>query len=59
METRYKMLTLSKPEQAKRLLELAQGDVLARYRLYKQLASLSFTDEEAKPADVKAQVKSS
>jgi pyruvate-ferredoxin/flavodoxin oxidoreductase len=48
METRYKMLTLSKPEEAKRLLELAQQDVMSRYRLYQQLASLSYTDEPAK-----------
>jgi pyruvate-ferredoxin/flavodoxin oxidoreductase len=48
METRYKMLTLSKPEQAKKLLELAQQDVLARYRTYQQLASLSYGDEQPK-----------
>jgi pyruvate-ferredoxin/flavodoxin oxidoreductase len=48
METRYKMLTLSKPEEAKRLLELAQQDVISRYRLYQQLSSLSYSDEPAK-----------
>ena len=41
-ETRFKMLTLSKPEEAKRLLTLAQEDVLTRYNYYQQLAGLSF-----------------
>ena len=39
METRYKMLTLSQPEEAKRLLELAQQDAHARYKFYQQLAA--------------------
>ena len=42
METRYKMLTLSKPDQAKRLIELAQEDVRARYQLYQQLAAMKY-----------------
>jgi len=37
-ETRYKMLTLSKPEQAKQLLEEAQQDIVTRYQFYKHLA---------------------
>ena len=41
-ETRYKMLELSKPEEAKRLLALAQEDVTARNRFYRQLASLDY-----------------
>ncbi len=41
-ETRYKMLTLSKPEHAKQLLEEAQQDVMARYQFYKHLAELSY-----------------
>lgn len=41
-ETRYKMLTLSNPEEAKRLLELAQEDVKTRYQFYQQLAGLEF-----------------
>ncbi|MBN1570748.1 MAG: pyruvate:ferredoxin (flavodoxin) oxidoreductase [Acidobacteria bacterium] len=41
-ETRYKMLTLSNPEEAKRLLQLAQGDVNSRYQYYQQLAGLDF-----------------
>jgi len=38
METRFKMLTKSKPEDAKKLWEEAQGDVEARYKLYEYLA---------------------
>jgi len=38
-ETRYNMLTRSKPEEAKRLIELAQQDVEARWRRYEQLAA--------------------
>jgi pyruvate-ferredoxin/flavodoxin oxidoreductase len=41
-ETRFKMLTLSKPQEAERLLKLAQEDVKARYQHYQQLASLKF-----------------
>ncbi len=43
METRYKMLALSQPEEAKRLIELAQRDAIARYNMYQQLASLKFS----------------
>jgi pyruvate-ferredoxin/flavodoxin oxidoreductase len=46
-ETRFKMLTLSKPEEASRLLQLAQNDVRARYQFYKQLAGMSYVQEEA------------
>jgi pyruvate-ferredoxin/flavodoxin oxidoreductase len=42
-ETRFKMLTQSKPEAAAQLLELAQGDVLRRWRLYKQLAAMDYS----------------
>jgi pyruvate-ferredoxin/flavodoxin oxidoreductase len=42
-ETRFKMLTQSKPEEAKRLLELAQQDVNDRWRMYEQLASLDYS----------------
>jgi len=41
-ETRYKMLTHSQPEEAKRLMELAQQDVLKRLHFYQQLASLEY-----------------
>ena len=37
-ETRYKMLTKSKPENAKALLELAEKDVKAKWFLYETLA---------------------
>jgi len=39
METRFKMLTKSKPEDAKRLWAAAQHDVETRYRFYEYLAS--------------------
>jgi pyruvate-ferredoxin/flavodoxin oxidoreductase len=38
-ETRYRMLVHSNPAEAKRLLELAQQDVLTRWRSYEQLAA--------------------
>jgi pyruvate-ferredoxin/flavodoxin oxidoreductase len=39
-ETRYTMLAHSDPETARRLLDAAQEDVLARWRLYEQRAAL-------------------
>jgi pyruvate-ferredoxin/flavodoxin oxidoreductase len=50
METRFKMLTKSKPEDAKRLWELAQQDAEARFRLYEYLAQRK-TTPEPKAAD--------
>ena len=44
-ETRYTMLTKSKPAEAARLLELAQEDVTTRWHLYEQLASLDYSTE--------------
>jgi len=44
METRYKMLTFSHPEEAKRLLALAQRDAQMRYHFYQQLAGLKYGD---------------
>ncbi len=41
-ETRYKTLTYSHPDEAKRLLQLAQSDVMARQQFYQQLAGLDF-----------------
>ena len=41
-ETRYKMLTLSNPEEARRLLELAQSDIKMRHQFYEQLAGLDY-----------------
>jgi pyruvate-ferredoxin/flavodoxin oxidoreductase len=45
-ETRYKMLTLSNPEQARRLLQLAQKDVNERYRFYQKLAGMDFGPQD-------------
>jgi len=42
LENRYKMLTQSKPEEAKQLMKLAQKDVNRRFHLYEQLARLEF-----------------
>jgi pyruvate-ferredoxin/flavodoxin oxidoreductase len=42
METRYKMLTKSKPEEAKRLIELAQKDTTSRWHLYEQMAEMKY-----------------
>jgi pyruvate-ferredoxin/flavodoxin oxidoreductase len=39
METRFKMLTKAKPEDAKKLWQEAQQDADARYRFYEYLAS--------------------
>jgi pyruvate-ferredoxin/flavodoxin oxidoreductase len=39
MENRFKMLTKSRPEQAKRLFQEAQDDVRARYQMYEYLAA--------------------
>ncbi|MDE3057902.1 MAG: pyruvate:ferredoxin (flavodoxin) oxidoreductase [Bacteroidota bacterium] len=41
-EIRYKMLTKSAPEEAKRLLALAQEDVNMKWRFYEQLAAMKF-----------------
>jgi pyruvate-ferredoxin/flavodoxin oxidoreductase len=37
-QTRFKMLTKSRPEDAKRLWQLAQHDAEVRYRMYEYLA---------------------
>ncbi|NLT67867.1 MAG: pyruvate:ferredoxin (flavodoxin) oxidoreductase, partial [Acidobacteria bacterium] len=47
-ETRYKMLTLSHPEEAKRLMNLAQSDIMSRYQFYQQLAALDFSKNGSK-----------
>ena len=39
LENRFKMLTMSKPEEAKRLLEEAQKDVQTRWRMYEYLSA--------------------
>jgi pyruvate-ferredoxin/flavodoxin oxidoreductase len=48
-ETRYRLLSLSKPEEAKRLFALAQIDAATRWRLYEQLASLDCSTEQTAP----------
>ena len=48
-EIRFKMLTQSKPEEAKRLAALAQEDVRQRWSLYKQWAAMDYTG--GKPAE--------
>jgi pyruvate-ferredoxin/flavodoxin oxidoreductase len=45
-ETRYTMLAHSDPERARRLLDEAQADVLARWRLYERWAA-SASEREA------------
>lgn len=44
-ETRYKMLTKSHPENAKKLLALAQEEVLAKWKYYEQLAALDYSKD--------------
>ena len=39
-ETRYKMLTKSNPEEAKKLLAMAEEEVRMRWNLYKQMAGM-------------------
>jgi len=46
-ETRYSMLTKSHPEEAAKLLELAQEDVNKRWRSYEHLASMKYGEAES------------
>jgi pyruvate-ferredoxin/flavodoxin oxidoreductase len=52
-ETRYTMLAKSNPEEAHRLLKLAQQDVLGRWKLYEHMANMPVngakTEQEVKP----------
>ena len=45
-QTRFKMLTKSKPEEAKRLLELGQKDVTNRWNLYKHMAAMDYVSSD-------------
>ncbi len=45
-ETRYNMLASSNPQEAKRLLELAQRDVNERWKLYNHWASMEMEEKE-------------
>jgi pyruvate-ferredoxin/flavodoxin oxidoreductase len=48
METRFKMLTKSKPEDAKQLWQEAQQDAMTRFHLYEYLAQRQFNGETVK-----------
>jgi len=45
METRFKMLTKSRPEDAKLLWREAQCDAMTRFHLYEYLAQRKFNGE--------------
>jgi len=47
MENRFKMLTKSKPEEAKQLFQKSQEDADARWRLYEALAARDFKPKPA------------
>ncbi len=50
-ENRFKMLTKSKPEEAKRLFSLAQKDADARWKTYEYLSQRKMQFEAPKPAN--------
>jgi pyruvate-ferredoxin/flavodoxin oxidoreductase len=50
MENRFKMLTKSKPEEAKKLFAQAQQDADTRWRFYEALAARDFKSKEAPTA---------
>jgi pyruvate-ferredoxin/flavodoxin oxidoreductase len=52
-ETRFKMLTKSKPEEAKRLMEDAQKNVDSRWKFYEQMANMDFS--QGKPEESETQ----
>lgn len=54
MENRFKMLTKSKPEDAKRMLKEAQEDVNTRWKLYEYLAARPIGDDKSKGEERKA-----
>lgn len=57
MENRFKMLTKSRPEEAKRLFQEAQQDVQTRYRLYEHLAARQLVPSANGNADAGAAAK--
>jgi pyruvate-ferredoxin/flavodoxin oxidoreductase len=57
MENRFKMLTKSKPEQARVLFKLAQGDADARRALYESLATRKLTPAADQKKDETVTVK--
>jgi pyruvate-ferredoxin/flavodoxin oxidoreductase len=52
-QTRFKMLTKSKPEDAKRLLELGRQDVAKRWSMYEQLAAMHVAGGNGKEGETK------
>jgi pyruvate-ferredoxin/flavodoxin oxidoreductase len=52
METRYKMLTKSNPEAARRLMALAEGDVKKRWKRYEELAQENGNGKASAPDPV-------
>ena len=48
-ETRFKMLTVSAPETAKRLLAQGQENVNARWKLYEHMAAMDYGAAQAQP----------
>jgi pyruvate-ferredoxin/flavodoxin oxidoreductase len=49
-ETRYNMLARGKPEEAKRLMALAQHDVGAKWHFYEQMAALQYGSNDPEAA---------
>ena len=49
LENRYRMLTKTNPEEAKRLLKLAQQDANDRWHFYEQLAAIDYASEKPEP----------
>ncbi|MEK7707752.1 MAG: 4Fe-4S dicluster domain-containing protein, partial [Verrucomicrobiota bacterium] len=56
MENRFKMLTKSKPEEARRLFAQSQKDADVRWRLYESLAARDFKPKETPPTPAPATV---
>lgn len=52
-ETRYKMLTKFAPENAKKLKELAQEEVLKKWKLYEQMAAFDYSGNGKEEAEEK------
>jgi len=45
-ETRYKMLSKSNPEQSKALIDQAQAEISARWKMYEQLAGMNYGSDK-------------
>ena len=46
-ETRFKMLTKSKPERAKMLLDMAQSEINSRWQLYQEMAEMDYSNGQS------------